>query len=138
MGRVKLPGVGTIGGVTHRPTAVICDDRPELVHLAEMWLEGAGVDPVGTAANAVDVGPLCRRLAPDLVIIDEELDGESGIEAVPELRRTVPEAMIVVWTIDPDVGPAALDAGADAYLAKDDFEGLDRVVAMVTARGHAC
>jgi len=122
--------------VTSRPTAVICDDHPELVQLAELWLEGAGVQPVGSVEHARDVGRLCRRLAPDLVLLDEELVGESGIDSLPEVRESVPGAFIVLWTIDPDVGQAALDAGADACLAKDDFAGLDRLVALIRARGR--
>lgn len=122
--------------MTHRATAVICDDRPELAHLAELWLEGFGVDAVGAARDTGAAGRLCRQLTPDLLLIDEELDGESGIDALPHLRAALPEGLIVVWTIDPDVAPAALGAGADACLAKDDFEGLNRVAAMVAARGR--
>lgn len=92
------------------------------------------MEPVGTTTHTIDTDALCRELAPDLVLIDDQLEGESGIKALPELRRAAPDALIVVWTVDPEARPAALAAGADACLAKDDFDGLDRVAAQVADR----
>jgi DNA-binding NarL/FixJ family response regulator len=47
---------------------------------------------VGTAAEAIAA---CRKLKPDLLILDINLPDENGIDALPELRRVAPATRIL-------------------------------------------
>jgi len=56
----------------------------------------------------------------DLVLMDIELPGKSGIEATRELRRSFPDLRVVMLTVfeDPRVILEAISAGASGYVLK--------------------
>ena len=58
--------------------------------------------------------------APDVVLMDLNLPGRSGIDCTRELKRLCPRTQVVVLTIEEDSGRvfAALRAGATGYLLK--------------------
>ncbi len=58
--------------------------------------------------------------APDLVLMDIELPGGSGIDLTTRLRAALPEVKVVMLTAfaDPDLLFAAMQAGAIGYLLK--------------------
>jgi DNA-binding NarL/FixJ family response regulator len=59
---------------------------------------------------------------PDVLIMDIDLPGKSGIEAVTELKAIFPELKILMLTVfeDDEKIFAAIKAGADGYLLKKD------------------
>jgi len=63
-----------------------------------------------------------RKPRPEVVIMDIELPGKSGIEAVGELKREFPDMKILMLTVfeDEDKIFGAIKAGADGYLLKKD------------------
>jgi DNA-binding NarL/FixJ family response regulator len=85
----------------------------------------------GTAADAVAV---CRRLKPDLLVLDINLPDRTGVAAVPEIRRASPATRILLCTAYPkeDWFGEATSSGADGFVEKtntwDDFlVAVDRV-----------
>jgi DNA-binding NarL/FixJ family response regulator len=89
------------------------------------------VAAVGTAADAVAV---CRRLAPNLLVLDINLPDRTGLAAVPDIRKASPETRILLCTAYPKeewLGEAS-KCGADGFVEKtntwDDFLlAVDRV-----------
>ena len=57
----------------------------------------------------------------DLVLMDLELPGMTGIEATRRIKRILPKTPVVVLTVfeDPSTILEAICAGADGYLTKD-------------------
>ncbi|MFZ1218543.1 MAG: response regulator transcription factor [Chthoniobacterales bacterium] len=89
------------------------------------------VAAVGTAADAVAV---CRRFAPNLLVLDINLPDRSGVAAVPDIRRASPATRILLCTAFPkqDWLGEANNCGADGFVEKtdswDDFlVAVDRV-----------
>jgi DNA-binding NarL/FixJ family response regulator len=89
------------------------------------------VAAVGTAADAVRV---CRRLAPNLLVLDINLPDRTGVAAVPDIRRASPATRILLCTAFPkrDWLGEANNCGADGFVEKtatwDDFlVAVDRV-----------
>ena len=98
----------------------LCDDNPQYRHLARIALERAGHEVVGEAGGgqeAIDRAPAC---APDVVLLDLNMPGMSGFEALPRLRAVLPATRIVVLTTGQadDDRRRALEAGADGFVVK--------------------
>ena len=84
-------------------------------------LEEQGVQVVGEAASGSDALRIVREIAPDVVVMDLNMPGMSGVEATREITAIAPLTRVVVLTIsdqDDDVMDAIV-AGACGYLVKD-------------------
>jgi DNA-binding NarL/FixJ family response regulator len=84
-------------------------------------LEEQGVQVVGEAAGGSDALRIVREIAPDVVVMDLNMPGMSGVEATREIATIAPLTRVVVLTIsdqDDDVMDAIV-AGACGYLVKD-------------------
>ncbi len=84
-------------------------------------LEEQGVQVVGEAGTGMDAIRDVRELAPDVVVMDLNMPGMSGVEATRQITTIAPLTRVVVLTIsdqDADVMDAIL-AGACGYLLKD-------------------
>ena len=107
------------GDQAHR--VVVVEDHPIFRDgVAQCLNAEPDFDVVGAWANGdIDVEVL-RRLAPDLVLMDIELPGASGIETTHRLRTDLPGLRVVMLTAfaDPDLLFAAMQAGAVGYLLK--------------------
>jgi DNA-binding NarL/FixJ family response regulator len=84
-------------------------------------LEEQTVQVVGEAADGAQAIRMVRELAPDVVVMDLNMPGMSGVEATRQVTTLAPLTRVVVLTIsdqDEDVMNAIL-AGACGYLMKD-------------------
>lgn len=86
---------------------------------------------VGDAAGAVAA---CEELSPDLLILDINLPDQSGIDAVPAVKRVSPSTSILLCTAFPtdDRIADAMRSGAEGFVEKtntwDDFiDAVNRV-----------
>jgi len=91
------------------------------------------VSSVGSGEEAVEQ---FRVHQPDITLMDLQLRGISGVEAIRRIRREAPLSRFVVLTMytgDEDIY-RALDAGASTYLLKDSLaDDLIRVIRDVHA-----
>ncbi|CAM3098669.1 response regulator [Stackebrandtia soli] len=78
------------------------------------------LEVVGEASDGVDAVAACRKLTPDVVLMDVRMPHVDGIEATRQiLRNPDPPKIIVVTTFDnDDYVYEALRAGADGFLLK--------------------
>jgi DNA-binding NarL/FixJ family response regulator len=84
-------------------------------------LEEQAVQVVGEAADGSQAVRMVRELAPDVVVMDLNMPGMTGVEATRQVTSQAPLTRVVVLTIsdqDEDVMNAIL-AGACGYLMKD-------------------
>lgn len=74
----------------------------------------------GNYSNAMDAATIVRRDKPDVVIMDINLPGKSGIEAVREIKEARPQTFIIMYTMfenDENLFNS-LCAGANGYILK--------------------
>jgi two-component system NarL family response regulator len=94
------------------------------------------MEVVASAASGEEAVVLFQRYRPDVTLMDLQLCGMSGVEAIRAIRGHDREARIVVLTMyqgDEDIF-RAIDAGATTYLLKDTLsDDLVRVVREVHA-----
>jgi NarL family two-component system response regulator LiaR len=80
-----------------------------------------GIQVAGEAADGEEAIEAATRLHPDVVVMDLVMPRLDGVEAMRELRRTIPAARVIVLTsfLDDDKLLPALRAGAAGYLLKN-------------------
>jgi DNA-binding NarL/FixJ family response regulator len=96
-------------------------------------LEEQGVQVVGEAASGSDALRIVREIAPEVVVMDLNMPGMSGVEATREITSVAPLTRVVVLTIsdqDDDVMDAIV-AGACGYLVKD--SSIEELMRGITA-----
>lgn len=76
---------------------------------------------VAEVGNGNDIVPTAVRLLPDVAILDIELPGTSGLDAIGGLRQEVPGCAVVIVTTfgRPGYLKRALELGASGFLVKD-------------------
>lgn len=100
-------------------TALIIDDSDLMRYaLREMLEADGGWRVIGEAADGARGRELAEQFRPDVIVLDQEMPGETGLQALPELRRLCPQAVIVMWTANPAEAAAAHALGVDALIDK--------------------
>jgi DNA-binding NarL/FixJ family response regulator len=108
---------------THDAVRVLIVDDHDLFRagLRQLLEEQERVQVVGEASGGAQAVQLVSESAPDVVVMDLNMPGMSGVEATRQISSLAPLTRVVVLTIsdqDSDVMDAIL-AGACGYLLKD-------------------
>jgi two-component system NarL family response regulator len=100
---------------------VLADDH----HFFREGLRGVlvadGIAVAGEAVDGAEAVALAGELTPDVVVMDLEMPGSGGIDAIAEIAASSPAVEIAVLTVSADGDDVlqALAAGARSYLLKD-------------------
>lgn len=107
---------------TKHKIRILCVDDHPLVHdgIAFALQFQTDMELVGSASNGSEALELFKRLRPDVTLMDLQMPGTGGLEAIEAIQRDFPGARIVVLTTySGDVRAArAISAGAVGYLLK--------------------
>jgi DNA-binding NarL/FixJ family response regulator len=98
--------------------------------------EIADVHPVRTLAEARTA---LQQWSPDLVLLDLDLAGESGLDLLQDAARgdvALPPVLMLSATVDPALAVAALRLGARGWVAKDADVGSLRTALRDVRRGR--
>jgi DNA-binding NarL/FixJ family response regulator len=115
------------------PRVLLVDDHDLFRSGLRTLLEEQGVDVVGEAETGTEALRLIRETAPEVVVMDLNMPGISGVEATRQIAMIAPLTRVLVLTIsdqDGDVMDAIL-AGACGYLLKD--SSIDQLMAGIRA-----
>ena len=97
---------------------LIVDDEPPARHrLEDLLRHEPGVTVVGTAENGIVAVEAIRQLAPDLVFLDIQMPGKTGLEVLREIGPHAMPPTILVTAYD-QYALAAFDLAAADYLLK--------------------
>ena len=103
-------------------TVFIADDHPILRIGLSMYLESnPHIKIIGEAENGFDAVSAITANPPDVVLMDVDMPGLSGIEAIRVLRKSLPELTIIVLSThtQKDYIQEAMSEGANGYVAKN-------------------
>jgi DNA-binding NarL/FixJ family response regulator len=101
---------------------LLVDDQPLFRKALASLINGQfDMAVVGEASNGTEAVAQIRALAPDLVVMDVNMPGATGIDGVREARRSgidIPIIMLTISDEDDDLFEA-IKAGANGYLLKN-------------------
>ncbi len=125
----------------HPITVFIADDHPILRIGLSMYLESKpNIKIVGEADNGFDAVNAINVNTPDVVLMDVDMPGLSGIEAIRVLRKTLPDLKIVVLSTytKKEYIQEAMQEGANGYVAKNTkIDELAKIIEALAA-GREC
>ena len=101
---------------------MIVDDHQMVREGLKVLLSTCGdIHVVGEAANGLEAVEECRRLGPDVVLMDVMMPVMDGAAATAAITADCPGTRVIALTsfVDPEYVQLALDAGAISYLLKD-------------------
>ena len=101
---------------------VIFEDNDQLREmLFQMINISEGISCTGAYGNAMDIDFKIRRSQPDIVLMDIDMPGINGVEAVKILKEKYPQLKVLMQTIFEDNEKVfdSICAGADGYLLKN-------------------
>lgn len=102
---------------------VLLADDHELIRegLKRIMVDGGMAERVAETGNASEVIDMVRREKWDLVILDINLGGQSGLEVLKQIKAEFPELPVIMLSMYPEEQFAlrVLRAGANGYLNKN-------------------
>jgi two-component system NarL family response regulator len=122
--------------------SVLCIDDHRLMREGIVRIIGMNPDVtvVAEGASGEEAIALFERFRPDITLMDLQLRGMNGLQAIRAIRAFEPNARIIVLTMyegDEDIY-RALQAGAAGYVLKDSVpEDVVRVIREVHAGGRS-
>ncbi len=101
------------------PSVLVVDDDPEMRALLLDVLRNEGYD-VGEAKDGTEAVLALRARRFDVILMDKNMPGPSGLDLLPGFRRVCPESQIIMMTAFGDVPSymEAVEKGAVEYLFK--------------------
>jgi DNA-binding NarL/FixJ family response regulator len=112
---------------------LLVDDHPVYREGLARLLSQSGVDVVAQAGNGPDALAIVEEAAPDVVVMDLNMPGMSGVEVTRKLVEATPASRVLIVSVsaqEEDVTEAIL-AGASGYVLKDG--PVEEVVAGIQA-----
>ena len=109
---------------------LLVEDEKTIRTLIEMLLSTEpDFELVGWAASAEEGIELVKELKPDLVLLDNQLEGAmTGLQAAPSIKALVPSVVVLLCTALDLADAATRTPAIDGYLRKDDLVDLVDVV----------
>ena len=113
---------------------VIADDIQILRQGLKAILEqDDGIEVAGLAADGREAWQLCRKLKPDVVLMDMRMPQYDGSYGIARIKADFPDIRVLVLTTfdDRETVDAAVQGGADGYILKEMED--DKVIQSVKA-----
>lgn len=123
------------------PTLLLVDDNPSFLRVAARFCDQHPdeLHLVATAQDGAEALDKAVDIRPDLVLMDLNMPGMGGLEAIRKLRQMLPDVGIIALTLldkTSYLGPT-LEAGADEFVCKPTLVSdlLPAIRRVVAARG---
>jgi two-component system response regulator NreC len=105
-----------------KTTIVVADDHTVVRQGLRLLIDADdSLQVIAEAGTVQETERLTRAHRPNVLVLDLNMHGESGLEAIPRIREACPTTAIVVLTMQDDPGFArqALQSGALGFVLKE-------------------
>ena len=127
----KVPGTPLSVSSVQKHRILVIDDGDSVRDVIRIFLEHAGFEVCGEAADGVEAIEQAKKLKPDLIVLDLAMPRMNGAEAASVLSTTMPEVPVVLLTLYRNVLGAALASAVGVKAILDKTDGMDKLVACV-------
>jgi DNA-binding NarL/FixJ family response regulator len=110
---------------------LVIDDGDSVRDVITIFLEHAGYEICGEAADGVQAIELAKQLKPDLIVLDLAMPRMNGAEAASILSATLPDVPIVILTLYKNVLGTALASAVGVTAILDKTDGMGKLVECV-------
>lgn len=97
------------------------------------------IEFIGEAENGMQLLNLVKFLEPDVILLDIQMPIMDGIATLPEVKKILPNAKIVMLTMNDDVSMISklMEIGANSYLTKNsDSETIYEAIVTVHSKEY--
>ena len=103
-----------------RPRVLLADDH-RLLREAFVKLLEPDCDVVGAVADGRALLEAAPKLRPDVLVVDVAMPQLNGLDAVRQLKRSMPNVKVIFLTVseDPDLAAEAFRAGGSGFVLKN-------------------
>ena len=111
-------------------TVLLTDDNVDMIELIQLILTDAGYSLI-TAADGLEAVDICLEQSPALVLMDLNMPGMNGIDAIKTLREKGYDNPIVVLTASDSEQDREIaeQAGCNEFILKTmEMAGLERIL----------
>lgn len=100
---------------------LIADDHALFRDGIASLIRAGGLQVVGQARDGTEAVELTRSLRPELVLMDVNMPGVSGLDATRAIKTEMPTVKVVMLTVSDEEDDLfeAIKSGADGYILKD-------------------
>jgi CheY-like chemotaxis protein len=108
---------------------LIVDDSESVRRTIRAFVSDLG-EELCEAADGVEAIVACREHRPDWVLMDYQMGDMNGIAATRHVKAAFPETRVMIVTSfeDAHLREAATEAGANAYVNKNDLFEVRRIL----------
>jgi DNA-binding NarL/FixJ family response regulator len=106
---------------------LVVDDQPPFRDIARQVVNMTpGFEVVGEAETGEDAVRMASELHPDLILMDINLPGISGIEATSQITTAAPSTVVILMSTyaASDLPAEATTCGAARYVHKEDLDPM--------------
>ena len=106
---------------SNRPRVIITDDEMHIRELFKVMMTSMDIEVAAVARNGQEAVELYRKIRPHLILLDINMPGKTGDEALEEIMAEFPHAFVIMLTAvsDLDTVKKCLKKGASNYILKD-------------------
>ena len=100
---------------------VLADDHTIIRQGLKVILEAEGFQVAGEAANGIEAVELCRRVRPNVAVLDVSMPLLNGLDAAREIQKTHPQTKLILLTVHTHERYVleSLRCGVTGYLLKE-------------------
>jgi DNA-binding NarL/FixJ family response regulator len=117
---------------------IMFEDDPKLRDSLKMcWEDSDDIYLMAAFPNAENAVVEVKRHKPDVVLMDIQMPGVWGIEAMANIKKSVPDAKVLILTSfhEDDKIFAAVCGGASGYVLKGNVEEVEQAIVEVNKGG---
>ena len=120
VGRLNAASRHAAEAETSKLRVLVVDDSNTYRKQLCSWLEMENLEVVGEAATGWEALELNEELAPDVVLMDQNMPSLSGVDTTRRIKAKHPHARIIFIAAEAAWREEAFKAGADGYFVKGD------------------